>query len=164
MYFTEFPKFLYDFKYGDGTLDTAIVTDITRNVRIRKELLSNISLYNEYEIQDGETPEIIAEKVYGSSMYHWIVMLSNDAYDYLTDFPLEENRLVKVILDKYGNDVYSVHHYENDSGFTVNSDHPEAYPVSNDEYERRLNEAKRKIKIIDPKLVSKILKNFKDIL
>lgn len=164
MYFTEFPKFLYDFKYGNGTLDTAIVTDITRNVRIRKELLSNISLYNEYEIQDGETPEIIAEKVYGSSMYHWIVMLSNDAYDYLTDFPLEENRLVKVILDKYGNDVYSVHHYENDNGFTVNSDDPEAYPVSNDEYERRLNEAKRKIKIIDPKLVSKILKNFKDIL
>ena len=164
MYFTEFPKFLYDFKYGNGTLDTAIVTDITRNVRIRKELLSNISLYNEYEIQDGETPEIIAEKVYGSSMYHWIVMLSNDAYDYLTDFPLEENRLVKVILDKYGNDVYSVHHYENDNGLTVNSHNPEASPVSNDEHERRLNEAKRKIKIIDPKLVSKILKNFKDIL
>ena len=164
MYFQDFPKFLYDFNYGNNVIDTAIVTDITRNVRIRKELLSNISLYNEYEIQDGETPEIIAEKVYGSSMYHWIVMLSNDSYDYLTDFPLEEYRLVRVIQDKYGEDVYSVHHYENSEGFTVNSDEVGAYPVSNDEYERRINESKRRIKIIDPKLVAKILKNFKDIL
>ena len=30
---------------------------------------------------DGETPEIVAEKVYGNAEYHWIIMLANDIYD-----------------------------------------------------------------------------------
>jgi hypothetical protein len=86
MYFKEFPKFLYDFKYGNET-KTSVVTDITRNVRFRKELLENVTLYDEYDIVDGETPEIIAEKIYGTPEYHWIIMLLNSRYDYLTDFP-----------------------------------------------------------------------------
>jgi hypothetical protein len=91
MYFREFPKFLYDFKYGDRETRTSIVTDITRNVRFRKELLENVSLYDEYDIVDGETPEIIAEKIYGNPEYHWIIMIANGRYDYLTDFPKTDN-------------------------------------------------------------------------
>ena len=87
MYFKEFPQFLYDFKYGDRDTRTSIVTDVTRNVRFRKELLENVSLYDEYDIVDGETPEIIAEKIYGNPEYHWIIMIANGRYDYVTDFP-----------------------------------------------------------------------------
>jgi hypothetical protein len=162
MYFKDFPNFLYDFKYGD-TLKTAIVSDITRNVRVRKEILSSVTIYDEYDIEDGETPELIAEKIYGDAKYHWIVMLANDTADYLTDFPLEEHKLVKVIQDKYTN-INAIHHYENSDGFVVNSDDPDAYPVSNNEYERRLNETKRRIKLVSPKLLNIILKNFKDLL
>lgn len=162
MYFKDFPHFLYDFRYGD-TLKTSIVSDITRNVRVRKEILSSVTIYDEYDIQDGETPEIIAEKIYGDAKYHWVVMLSNNTIDYLTDFPLEEHRLVKVIQDKYTN-INAIHHYENSDGFVVNSDDPDAYPVSNNEYERRLNESKRRIKLVSPKLLNTILKNFKDLL
>ena len=162
MYFKDFPNFLYDFKYGD-TLKTSIVTDITRNVRVRKEILANVTLYDEYDIEDGETPELIAEKIYGDAKYHWVVMLANDRIDYLSDFPLEEYRLAKAIQDKYTN-INGIHHYENADGFVVNSTEVDAYPVSNNEYERRLNEAKRKIKIISPKILSAILKNFKDLL
>jgi hypothetical protein len=86
MYFKEFPKFLYDFKYGKET-KTSIVTDITRNVRFRKEVLENVTLYDEYDIVDGETPEIIAEKIYGNPEYHWIIMLANQRYHYIEDFP-----------------------------------------------------------------------------
>lgn len=87
MYFKEFPQFLYDFKYKDRDTRTSIVTDITRNIRFRRDLLENVSLYDEYDIVDGETPEIIAEKIYGNPEYHWIIMLANGRYDYLTDFP-----------------------------------------------------------------------------
>ena len=71
MYFKDFPKFLYDFNYGNVT-KTTVVTDITRNVRFRKHILSNVTLYDEYDMLDGETPEIIAEKFYytsGASLY-----------------------------------------------------------------------------------------------
>lgn len=87
MYFKEFPQFLYDFKYADRDTRTSVVTDITRNIRFRRDLLENVSLYDEYDIVDGETPEIIAEKIYGNAEYHWIIMLANGRYDYLTDFP-----------------------------------------------------------------------------
>ncbi len=95
MYFKEFPEFLYDFRYGPYETKTSIVRDITRNVRFRKEVLENIAVYDEYDIVDGETPEIIAEKVYGNPEYHWIIMLANQRYDHLTDFPLEEPELIR---------------------------------------------------------------------
>ena len=45
MYFANFPKIVYDFDLSTGT-DYKIVTDITRNVRIRKQILENIALYD----------------------------------------------------------------------------------------------------------------------
>lgn len=165
MYFDKFPKFLYDFKYGDGNrVKTSIVKDITSNVRFRKELLSNITLYDYYDIIDGETPEIIAEKIYGNPEYHWILMLANEKYDYISDFPLEEFALVKHIQSTYGAAASAVHHYENPAGFVVNSDAPGATSVSNEQYERRINDSKRRLKIISPKLINTILNEYKDIL
>lgn len=100
MYFKEFPQFLYDFNYGDR-VKTSIVKDITRNVRVRKEILENVTLFDEYDIIDGETPEIISEKVYGTPEYHWVIMLANGKYDYRSDFPLPEAVLQKHIATVY---------------------------------------------------------------
>lgn len=101
MYFKDFPVFLYDFDYGNGVSKTTVVTDITRNVRVRRDVLANVAVYDEYDIVDGETPEIISEKFYGTPEYHWVVMLANEKYDYLTDFPLPESQLVKHIATVY---------------------------------------------------------------
>ena len=161
MYFKDFPKFLYDFNYGT-TNKTSVVTDITRNIRFRKEVLSSITYYDEYDIVDGETPEIIAEMIYGNAEYHWIIMLANNRYDYLTDFPLPEQQLTRHIEDVYGATANNVKHYVNADGFIVNSNAPGAVPVSFAQYERNLNESKRRIKIIAPQLIDTILKNFKD--
>ena len=81
MYFNKFPSILYDFDIGSKT-SVIQVKDITRNIRFRRDVLANITIYDEYDVLDGETPEIIAEKVYGNPQYHWIVMLINDVYDY----------------------------------------------------------------------------------
>ena len=162
MYFKEFPQYLYDFKYGDE-LKTSIVKDITRNVRFRKEILENISLYEEYDIQDGDTPEIISEKFYGSPDYHWIIMLLNVKYDYVSDFPLDEYTLTKHISSNYENP-HAIHHYVNQDGYIVNSDYPGALPVTCEEIERAENEAKRTIKLISPQLLGVVLRTFKTLL
>lgn len=106
MYFKDFPMYLYDFNYGDK-VKTTVVKDITRNVRIRKEVLSNVTLYDEYDIVDGETPEIIAEKFYGSPEYHWVIMIANERYDWTTDYPLKEEILQKHIATTYNPTLYS---------------------------------------------------------
>lgn len=164
MYFEGFPKFVYDFDIA-GERKALIITDITRNVRFRKELLSNIELYDEYDIIDGETPEIISEKIYGSAQYHWIIMLINEKYDYINDYPMTYPVLQKFVEDKYGEgNADSTHHYINAKGFIVNSDAEGATPVSNMQYEEQVNESKRRIKVVSPKIIQKVIKQFADIL
>jgi hypothetical protein len=163
MYFKNFPQFLYEFNVG-GTNKTSIVKDITRNIRFRRDVLSNITVYDEYDIVDGETPEIIAEKIYGNAEYHWIIMLANDRYDYIEDFPLAEVELVKVITDKYPGTENDIHHYVDANGYVVDSTAAGAVSVSNGEYERTRNETKRRLKIISPTLINTVLKNYKDLL
>jgi hypothetical protein len=164
MYFENFPKFAYDFDIN-GERKVLIVSDITRNVRFRKDILSNVTLYDEYDIKEGETPEIIAEKLYGNSEYHWIIMLVNGRYDYIKDFPLTYTALTQYITDKYGvGNGSDPHHYENSMGYIVNSTDPDAQPVSNTAYEEKLNEAKRRIKVISPQLLDKIVQQFGDVL
>ena len=115
MYFSNFPKIVYDFDLSTGT-DYKIVTDITRNVRFRKQILENISLYDYYDIAEGETPEMIAEKIYGTPYYHWVIMLANQRYDYVNDFPLSQLELDAHIDKKYGDKKYQVHDYK-ENGF-----------------------------------------------
>jgi len=144
---------------------TFLVTDITHNVRFRKQILDNITLYDEYDIKDGETPEIISEKFYGTPYYHWIIMLANQRYDYVADWPLNTHNLEVQVTDIYGaGNEYDTHHYVNSSGYVISGDQANAYPVSNYDYEVALNESKRRIKIISKELINTILKNYKDII
>jgi hypothetical protein len=162
MYFKDFPTFLYDYDIkGEPTLK--IVKDITRNTRFRRDVLANIAVYDQYDIIDGETPEIIAEKFYGNSNYHWIIMMVNERYDYISDFPLPQYQMEQFITQKYGvGNEYDTHHYVNANGFVVNSDSTGAASISNTEYEYMVNESKRRIKIIDIELLQKILQQFKE--
>jgi hypothetical protein len=178
MYFDNFDKIYYDFEIN-GKTQKSIMTNIMKNVRIRKEVLSNITLYDQYIIRDGESPEFIAEKVYGKPEYHWAIMLANDMYDYLNDFPLAERSMPKMISDKYGEDhVYDVHHYQATvdgqifivsqdpggvsrstySNMAWNNEEPNPYvvAVSNSDYEYSVNESKRVIKIISPTIIEQV--------
>ena len=164
MYFDNFPSMLYPFKIN-GKVENKLIKDITQNVRLRKQILANVTLYDEYDIRDGETPEIIAEKVYGAPEYHWVVMLCNERYDYVDDFPLPTYQLEKHIKEKYGDThQYDTHHYVDTKGNIVDSSNPEATSVSNYDYETTVNESKRRIKLISPSLLNTILKNFNDLI
>ena len=161
MYFQKFPDILYTFDIGNTTV-LKPVTDITQNVRLRKKILENVLLYDEYDIKEGETPEIIAAKYYGSSGYHWIVMLCNQMYDWRSDWPMPYHTLEQYILDKYQSveNANATHHYIDSSGYTVNSDSPGATPVSNYQYEQDINESKRRIKLINAQLLNAIVNEF----
>lgn len=162
MYFKNFPNILYEFKIA-GKDTITVVKDITRNIRFRRDVLANVTVFDEYDIVDSETPEHIAEKVYGNPEYHWIVMLANERYHHINDFPLSTRDLETYINATY-TQPYATHHYENSAGFVVNSSEVGAYAVSNYDYEVSRNEAKRRIKLIPPIYVAKILSEYKEIL
>ncbi len=169
MYFKEFPVIFYNFKIAEKNVLRA-VKDITINVRIKKEILKNLTQYSEYTIQDGDTPERIAERYYGNSNYHWVIMLANERFDYTTDFPLTNDQLLEFVKQKYGeNNVNAQHqifgtpHYETPDKQIVDADFPEAIPITNYDYEFRINEKKRKIKLISPSIIGQIVNELKDL-
>ena len=160
MYFNNLPNILYNFPVA-GEERMFIIKDISVNVRFIKETLQNITLYDEYDISDGDTPEIIAHKVYGSTQYHWALMLANLRFDYANDWPMSYDRLEEFVRNKYGVDqMYVTRHYENASGYVVNSDAPTAVPVSNMAYEERINESKRRIKLVSKQMIDQINQEF----
>jgi hypothetical protein len=64
-------------------------------------------MYYKYDISDGETPEIIADKLYGSPEKHWIILSVNNIKNPQFDWPLRYNDLTKYIDIKYRGATYA---------------------------------------------------------
>lgn len=103
MYFKQFPIIYYPVTIN-GVDQYVQLKDITANIRFVKEFLSNITLYDEYNIIDGDTPEIISEKIYGVSKFHWLIMIANERYNYAQDFPYTYPTLARFAKEKYNLD------------------------------------------------------------
>ena len=98
-FFKYFPQTLYSLSNERNAAD--IVTNIIARFGFEKELKENSSIFYPYNIQDGDTPEIIANKYYGSPEKHWIVLLFNDIIDPQYDWPLDQRTIITYINDKY---------------------------------------------------------------
>lgn len=165
MYFETFPEMYYDFVKADGTVDYVRLKDITQNIRFKKEVLESITLYEYYDMNETDTPEIVSEKFYGSPLYHWVIMIANQKYDHLEDFPLAIPELEARITDKYGaGHEYDTHHYEEGGWIVDPVSYPNATSVSNYDYEFQENEKKRRVKIISPTMLQEILKQFREVM
>jgi hypothetical protein len=163
-YFNYLPEIFYNFPIGDGE-KVVVVRDITANVRVFKKVLDNVTLYDEYDIVDGETPEIVSEKLYGTPDFHWALMIFNERYDYIKDWVLPYDRLVQYSKDKYGNDnIYQIHHYEDENGYVVNDDYPLATPIDNITYEEGINEEKRRLKVVSKAIIQQMMNEFQKLM
>lgn len=108
-YFSNFPTTLYEVSPASYSKPAEYValTDITRNVRFKKEIIDNIVLYDYYDIKENETIEIVSENIYGSPYYHWVLMLLNNKFDYVKDYPLSLAGLEEYIRLSYDADYLS---------------------------------------------------------
>lgn len=99
MYFQHLPKEFYTLSGNTTALD--IVTNITQSVRFDEGIKTNGVAYYSYIVPDGDTPESIADKIYGNSQYHWIVLLMNDIVHPQFDWPLDKNSFIRYVDTKY---------------------------------------------------------------
>jgi hypothetical protein len=78
------------------------LTNILRRFKIPSSLSERTDVYYEYDIQDGDRPDTIAEKYYGDANYAWLVLHFNDIEDVIFDFPLSTHDFEEYIKGKYG--------------------------------------------------------------
>ena len=154
MYFQFLPKLMYD-PVGNG--NSMLVTNILKRAAFRANMKKETILLTKYDIADGETPEIVADKHHGSTFYHWVVLIVNGISDVYHDWPKSTRQMQTYLSDKYTEaQLNEVHHYEipQTSGDTTvmieveNTTYPDATAISNLTYEMELNEEKRKIDLL----------------
>ena len=96
-YFNFFPKVLYttDSKTGD------VVKNVTARFNFEEKFKNNTAVCYDYDIQDSDTPEIIASKMYNDPEKHWIVLLFNDIFDPQFDWPMDYRTLISFMNEKF---------------------------------------------------------------
>ena len=166
MYFGNFPIIAYD-SVGNG--DFKLVTNLLKRVAVRSKVRSNTLLYDTYDVKEGETPEILADKLYGDAELHWVILFVNNVIDVYHQWPQNQNQFLAYINDKYS-DVDATHHYEisQTSGDTTikidigtdNTDYPTASIITNAEYEEELQNNKRKIRLLDPAYLDRFVSEY----
>lgn len=116
-YFENFPVFEYSLDQG---VSNFTMTDFFRRVKADANSILGSSAYYEYQLADGETPEIVAHKLYGDPNLHWVLLITNETLDPRFEWAQTKASLTAYIQDKYGAaNVNAAHHYENSSGDIV---------------------------------------------
>ena len=177
MYFDSFPVIIYD-SVGNGTYKD--VTNILRRVAMRSKIKQNTLIYDTYDVREGETPEMIADRLYNDIELHWVILIVNDITDRYHQWPMSTPQFLAFINDKYDN-VDGVHHYEipqssgdtktkievyqNSALYTGDSDfYASASIVTNFEYEENEQDKKRKIRLLDPSYIEQFVEEFKSLM
>lgn len=99
-YFSALPKVIST----DSNRVSKVMTNLMARSSIIPSVLQNPLVYYTYDIQDGDTPEIVASKYYDDSYRYWIVLYVNQITDPQWGWPLNGNQFEKYIKDKYGYD------------------------------------------------------------
>lgn len=114
-YFDKIQKLKYDINRSLVNPRYETVTNIFFRVRFLQEVLNNIAAYYTVELDDGDTPEIMAEKVYGDPGAAWMITLANNIVDPQWEWPLNYDSFKNYITGKYGSVELAqttAHHYE----------------------------------------------------
>jgi len=98
-FFQQFPKISYDFD-RNGVLQN--VVNIYRSVRPLQSFVDNINAYTYYEVKNGERPDIVSERLYGSTLYYWTFFIINEhLHDGLAAWPMSQEKLQKYMANEY---------------------------------------------------------------
>ena len=189
-YFRELPNLNYQSTSSDrsSSRDYVVVKNIFRRAKLRDDLKYIFTSLVDYYIKDGVRPDQVADNVYGDPELDWVVLTSANIINVRDEWPLDSYEIYNYSLNKYGNDLNQIRHYETtevkdssgrlilpkgkvvDSGFTIpdpSSSTATLNPVggvTNYEYESKLNDEKRSIYIISPGYLQVFLNDMKDIM
>ena len=100
-YFRNLPKVKYDIN-GAEPNKFLNVTNIMKRISFKPSVIEDITDYYPYRVKDGERPDILSFQQYGSVAYAYLIMLVNDIYDPLFDWPLSAQQFEKYLINKYG--------------------------------------------------------------
>jgi hypothetical protein len=186
-YFRELPNLEYQSFLSDrkASNDYLLVKNLFRRVKLRDDLQNVLTIFNKYDIKDGARPDTVAQEVYGSPFYDWVVLISANIINVRNEWPLSDRDVYRYAESIYENELNAIHHYETkevkdsqdrlilpkgkvvDSNFTIQdpnipiqSINP-VVGISNYEYEVRKNSDKRLIYLLKPQYLQTVINDIR---
>ena len=189
-YFRELPNLRYPSFLPEKTssLDYVEVKNIFRRAKLRDDLQNNFTVFDKYEVPMDARPDTVAEDLYGSAQFDWVVLTVAGILNVRNEWPLSDKDIYDYSFDKYGESLNSVRFFETkevkdtndrlilpkgkvvDSNFTIpKPGEPTATlnpvtGISNYEYEVRLNEEKRNIFVLREEYLQEFLSDMRDLM
>lgn len=161
-----------------------------RRYKISESSYNFQNFFNEYTMTDEDRLDYLSYKFYDTSEYDWVILISNNIINSYFDLPVKEADLYEMVVKAYGNPDAIHHYetlqkknslgqivlkaglkveqsfyngvykyYDNGSVLSVNGN-TVSVPVTNYEYELKLNDEKRKIYILRPEYIQPFIEQF----
>jgi len=161
---------------------------------LREDIFQNLSFFTKYSISGNDRPDNVAFEIYQDSTLDWLVLMANNIVNIQNEWPLSNVDFDELMLDKYGSyDTLfnGIHHYETievkdardvkivNAGLKVESDYSVTFfderaggmrtvtptiPVTNYQYEQKVNEDKRNIYLLQPRYLQVVRDDLEDLM
>lgn len=188
-YFRNLPDVEYQSPLTGRTSSSqyVIAKNIFRRMKIRDDLQNVFTIFNKYYIENGKRPDLVAEELYGSSDFDWVVLISAGITNVRDEWPLSDISLYNYAENKYGEDLTAPHHYETveikdskgrlilpsgkvvDQNFSITyydgtyiTRNPATSMVTNYEYEVQKNNEKETIYVLKSEYLNQALLDMSD--
>ena len=188
-YFRELPNLQYQSPYSNRISSESYITakNIFRRMKIRDDLKNVFSVFNKYEINDGDRPDNVAKELYGKSSFDWVVLITANIVNVRDEWPLSSKELYDFTVSKYGlTKINEVRHHEttevkNNRGIVIlpkgkvvdddfkipnpeniNAELNPVRGVTYYEYETILNEEKRNIDVLRSEYLQQFLNDIRN--
>ena len=189
-YFRELPNLRYpSFLQEKGSsFDYVEAKNLFRRTKLRDDLQNNFTMFDKYEIVEGMRPDNVAQELYESDQFDWVVLLVAGITNVRNEWPLSNRDLYHYALDKYGDSLNSNMFFETievkdssgrlilpkgkvvDQNFTIpkpgapNATINPVVGISNFEYETRINDEKRTIFVLRLEYLQEFVNDFRELM
>jgi hypothetical protein len=170
------------------------VKNIFKRGVLREDIFKNLAFFKKYEIIGDERPDQVADKIYDDPTLDWLVLIANNIINVNDQWPMSQRSFDRYLLDKYGSyqNINSIRHFESEevkntngviilkAGTQIEESFELSYydellgqqkfisniaiPITNYQYEVRLEENKRNIFILKPEYLQVVYDDIENIM
>ena len=170
------------------------VKNLFRRGFLREDIFQDLTFFTKYQVRGDDRPDNVAFEIYKDSTLDWLVLTANNIVNIQDEWPIPNSVFDELMTERYGsyeNLIGGIHHYETvevkdardvvivNKGLQVESTYSVTFfderagdmktvtptiPITNYQYEQKINEAKRNIYLLKPKYLQVVRDDLEDLM
>ena len=170
------------------------VKNLFRRGFLREDIFQDLTFFTKYQVRGDDRPDNVAFEIYKDSTLDWLVLTANNIVNIQDEWPIPNSVFDELMTERYGsyeNLIGGIHHYETvevkdardvvivKKGLQVESTYSVTFfderagdiktvtptiPITNYQYEQKVNEEKRNIYLLKPKYLQVVRDDLEDLM